>query len=202
MISVQLQPEPPDFEAKVRQPGKEFLRKHPKAKKLDSYWREIIPDLWRAYSGVCAYSCHWFPPLGGESVDHFIPKSEKPHLAYEWSNYRLATQKLNNRKGAATDIVDPFTINGDWFLLVFPAMLVKPNSSLADTAKRKVQNTINILKLNDEAIVNLRLSYVLEYCDGDITLKGLQKKAPFIARELIRQSLTETVRDMMKRRTV
>ncbi len=202
MIFIQLQPEPSSFEIKVRRPGHEFLKKNPNTKKFDRYWKEILPDLWSAYSGICAYSCHWFPALGGESVDHFIPKSKKPHLAYEWSNYRLSTQKLNNRKADSTDIVDPFNISGDWFNLVFPAMLVKPKSDLTDAVKHKVQNTIRILKLNEEAMVNLRLIYILEYCDSDITLKGLQKKAPFIARELIRQNLTETIRGMMKRRSV
>lgn len=201
MIFVQPQPEPPDFDVKVRQPGKKCLSNYP-AKRLQSYWSRITPDLWKAYGGVCAYSCHWFPQWSGESVDHFIPKAVRPDLAYEWSNYRLATQKLNSLKGEATDLVDPFAISGDWFELVFPAMLVRPNPQLIGALSRQVQNTINVLKLNHEAMVNIRLGYVLQYCDGEITLAALRKLAPFIAHELVRQHLTVKICSMMKRRSL
>ena len=201
MIFVQPQPEPADFDCKVRQPGLKYLQKNPGGK-LPRLWGKVISDLWTAYDGICAYSCHWFPLLGGESVDHFVPQTINSQLAYEWSNYRLTLQKMNSRKRADTNIVDPFTITGNWFVLVFPALLVKANSQLSDTLKSKVQHTIEALKLNEEALVNIRLGYVLEYCDGDITLRRLYKRAPFVTYELERQKLTETIKVMMKRRRI
>lgn len=204
MIAIKPQPEPTDFNGNVRKPGTEFLKKkpHPRPRDWDgkNYWTKALPDLYKAYGRVCAYSCFWIPPAGGESIDHFVPRSVAPNLAYEWSNYRLAGTKFNQRKGSHQDIIDPFKITGDWFVLVFPAMLIKPNSSLPEKTRRLVQNTINILKLNEEILVSYRLDWLLEYCDEDISFRTLQKKAPFIAHELNRQKLVDNIRVMMKRR--
>ena len=203
MIRVDPQPEPPDFDRDVRQPGCIFLSNNPnpRGRKLPGLWRKALPDLWRIYDGVCAYSSHWFPLLGGGSVDHFVPKSADPGLAYEWSNYRLSTALLNSRKGNRQDIVDPFMITGDWFVLVFPALLVKPAANLPPALFNDVQTTIDALELNHEVLISIRLGYVLDYCDNDVTLAYLQRRAPFLAHELIRQNLTERIRVMMARRS-
>jgi hypothetical protein len=63
MIPVTLQPEPEDFDIKVRQPGLAWLAKQgiapacppPKASDLPAYWSRSNKQLWAAYSGVCAY---------------------------------------------------------------------------------------------------------------------------------------------------
>ena len=44
------------------------------------------------------------------TIDHFRPKSKYPKLAFVWSNYRLAGQAINMRKGDSEDVVDPFTV--------------------------------------------------------------------------------------------
>ena len=56
-------------------------------------------------------------------VDHFYPKSVRPDMAYEWSNFRLASLKLNCRKREFQDVLDPFTIEPGWFCLSFPSLL-------------------------------------------------------------------------------
>lgn len=205
MIFVQEQPEPPNFNKIVRIPGKAFLASTPNPNRSDwnrnNYWKLVKQELWEAYKGVCAYSCHWIPPIGAESVDHFVPRTKAPALAYEWSNYRLAASTFNSRKGSHS-IVDPFRIQGDWFVLVFPAMLVKPNQTLPIGTRKKVQDTIDILKLNEEMLIRCRLEYLLQYCDGNISFGYLKQKAPFIAYELERQNLTERIRDMVRRRRI
>ena len=101
--------EPHDFNRRVRIPGEVFLRKtpHPNNEqwRLNSYWRHAIRHLFNAYNGTCAYCASWTfhaspanRPEDG-TVDHFVPKSYSPHLAYEWNNYRLCRRRLNERKG-------------------------------------------------------------------------------------------------------
>ncbi len=59
MIPVQEQPEPANFSANVRKPGKAFLRRIPKptkkqyGKERARYWVAVRGDLYGAYSGVC-----------------------------------------------------------------------------------------------------------------------------------------------------
>lgn len=111
MISVQEQPEPPDFSKKVRDPGSAFIHQlsYPVKWKNREYWRRSLHDLHTAYHGICAYSAHWIPCVtGAATVDHFIPKSIAPQFAYEWKNYRLASSKMNSRKGDYQDVLDPF----------------------------------------------------------------------------------------------
>jgi len=205
MIFIQEQPEPPNFDKMVRIPGKNFLASTPNPDRSEwnknNYWKLVKQELWEAYKGICAYSCHWIPPIGAESVDHFVPRTKAPALAYEWSNYRLAASTFNSRKGSHS-IVDPFRIHGDWFVLVFPAMLVKPNQTLSISTKKKVQYTIDILKLNEETLIRLRLEYLLQYCDGNISFDYLKQKSPFIAYELERQGLTLGIQDMVSRRKI
>jgi len=111
MIPVQLGPEPPDFDARVRQPGLNGLSATGLSRssivsraELMRAGGEIRPDFWRrmrpecraAFRGCCAYSCFLLEdaltPAGAElsaSVDHFQPMSRSPvALAYEWRDLR------------------------------------------------------------------------------------------------------------------
>src|SRR5437016_11863402 len=103
MIPVQEKPEPADFSANVRLPGQAFLRRIPRPTKKQygtqgaRFWVNAREDLFRAYSGVCAY-CAQFVLRKDMTVDHYVPKCADPKLAYEWSNYRLSRKKLNNYK--------------------------------------------------------------------------------------------------------
>jgi hypothetical protein len=99
VIPIKPQPEPDDFDQKVRQPGLAFLSKvpNPKTKEWRDYWVKSLPDLYKSYNKICAYSAQWISrPEGNPTVDHFLPKSAKPELAYEWHNFRLACLTLNH----------------------------------------------------------------------------------------------------------
>lgn len=201
MILIQAQPEPPEFSKKVREPGQIFLRNfpHPKKWKKKQYWQRTLPDLYRAYNGVCAYCAEWIPYTTGDStVDHFIPKSVRPQLAYEWSNYRLASLRFNGRKKEYQDVLDPFTLGPDWFILVFPSLQIGPNHELTNSQAKLVTDTISRLKLNDEICISSRERWIKDFCDR-FDFEYLRQNAPFIAYELRRQDLVEKIAFMMRK---
>lgn len=203
MIPVKLEPEPHDFDLKVRQKGKQFLRKRTPVKsgRLKNYWKYIVDDLHRLYNGICAYTCIYLIPPG--SVDHFLPKSKYPHLAYEWSNYRLASPIINNRKGESENVLDPFIIQPNWFTMDFPSCLIKASNVIPSNYAEQVTDTIGILKLNeDDNFVQERCDIIMEYVDGRITLQFLEMRYPFIAIEIKRQQLAGKMDRIFKRRSI
>jgi hypothetical protein len=128
-------------------------------------------------------------------VDHFLPRSVRPDLAYEWGNYRLAFAKLNAYKRSSTDVLDPFHIQTGWFVLNFDNFFVESNTGLPAEVESAVQTTISILRLNtDDFLVQLRFSVVKEYAKGDWSFDFLRRRYPFIASELQRQNLIETIK--------
>ena len=129
------------------------------------------------------------------SVDHFQPKTKSPNLAYEWSNYRLAHQKINSYKGSSTGVLDPFHIQEGWFTLDFSNCFVKPNKALPQDVTDEIANTIQILRLNtDDALVQSRFDLVRDYSKGICPMEFLELRYPFIAAELKRQDLQETIK--------
>lgn len=203
MIRVTMQAEPQKFEREVRKPGKAYLAKVPnptsKQFQTHAYWTRIGREIYLAYGKVCAYTCHYIAPdTGSRHVDHFVAKTRKPALAYEWSNYRLACGLVNSRKGTAV-VLDPFTIQDGWFVINFPSLLVKPDSTLSASDQIAVKYTIDKLRLNDEVTcVQARMSYIRNYCQGRIDFEHLRKEAPFLGMELERQDLVDDIKKMMK----
>jgi hypothetical protein len=150
-----------------------------------------MPDLRSAYNDVCAYLSCWIPTQA--SLDHFHPKSAYPIQAYEWSNYRLAHEKINNWKSKSTGVLDPFSVKAGWFVLDFASFFVNPNADLPAHVTDPVKHTIGILRLNDEQFVRLRYGVVKDYSNGDATIHLLQRRYPFIAAELQRQNLITAI---------
>jgi hypothetical protein len=129
------------------------------------------------------------------SVDHFVPKSVDKNLAYEWSNYRLSSLRLNSYKGDRTDVLDPFLILKGWFVLNLTNFLVEPNTGLEPQIETAVRNTIEALRLNrDDVLVNLRFRIVRDYAKNLMPFDFLTIYYPFIASELDRQSQKETIK--------
>ena len=141
MIPVTPQPEYPEFEGQVRQPGLTFLRGNPDPSDKDfrrrNYWSRAAKKLHEAYLGCCAYTTLHLCDTG--SVDHFLPKTKYPHLAYEWDNYRLARQKINARKSNTEEVVDPFTVQIGWFVLDLPSCLIRPGDGPRSRVKKEGQ---------------------------------------------------------------
>ncbi|MFO5473491.1 MAG: hypothetical protein ACLBM2_06195 [Dolichospermum sp.] len=197
MIPVKPQPEPDDFDEKVRQPGLVFLSKVPNPKTEDwkkhDYWVKSLPDLYTSYNKICAYSAQWIPrPEGSPSVDHFLAKSPIPEVASDWHNFRLACLSLNQRKGTQLDVIDPFELPVNSFILDFPSLIIKPNPELLYPLKGRVISTINRLELNDyDKCIDGRLEWLKTYYEDNSSFDSLKRKAPFIAYELERQGLVE-----------
>jgi hypothetical protein len=191
VIRVAPQPEPAGFDAKVRVPGRAFLARVPNpngkqfAKK--QFWKEALQDLKTAYNSICAYSCIWIP--NNYSVDHFEPKTTRPDLAYEWTNYRLVHDRINSNKGDYTDVLDPFHIQTGWFILDIATLWVKPEPTLQPNVKRPVQATIDRLRLNDDQWVQMRFELLNSYMNRELTIGYLQSKYPFMASEIQRQGV-------------
>jgi hypothetical protein len=202
VIYVEQQPEPDNFDQKVRIPGRKFLEKisSPNSKidwKNREYWRKSISDLYEAYHHICSYTATWIPcPEGTPTVDHFIPKSVNPDKAYEWSNFRLACARANTWKDVHQDILDPFQLGNDWFVLNFPLLEIKPNPSLDLATQKAVNITIEKLKLNGFECRKGRETWFNEYCTCNITFDCLERRSPFIAHELKRQNLVQKFIDI------
>ena len=203
MIHVDLKSEPDIFDKLVRQPGRIFLSKvpNPTTKQWNNHslWRLILKKLHDNYGGICAYSCHWIPyDTGADSTEHFLPKSKYPNLAYEWSNYRLVCSTLNGRKSNFEDALDPFNITDGDFIIDFPSLFIKPSKNLTSEYTQSVRNTIARLGLNDEdTCLKSRERYIKHYCLDMIDFRHLLSEAPFIAKELQRQNLVESIKEIM-----
>ena len=205
VIPVVLEPEPPNFDRMVRRRGREFLNQRgvpARSSEFRNYWKEIVADLHRLYDGICAYTCIYLVPPG-TTVDHFLPKSKYPLLAYEWSNYRLTSPIMNNRKAEKEGILDPFVVQPGWFTISFPSCLIKMGNLIPPERAQQAKYTIDTLKLNvDDTLVQERCDIIMEYVDRRVALGFLEKRYPFIASELKRQSLADKPENMFRRRRV
>lgn len=196
MIPVTLQPEPTDFDEKVRKKGHAWLQKNgialssspPKASDLPNYWSCFNESLWEAYSGVCAYLAIRFEfSTGAASTDHFIAKSRLARDAYEWSNYRLACIGANRKKHAFDDVLDPVGLAPHTFTLNLLSGEMKPNSTLSPAQKKAAENTISRLDLNSKRNCTMRANRFKEYKKNNCSLDFLKRESPFIYEEITRQ---------------
>ncbi len=200
MIPLTLKPEPPLFNTRVRIPGQNHLQNKginislplPSGTKITSYWTrdEGLDELHKEYNGVCAYlAVHFERIMGGATVDHYLPKALRPDLAYEWSNYRLCSSIMNSRKNDYLDVIDPFSMQDNWFFLELTTGRIYPNAALADIKKNAASLTITRLQLDGGVGRKLRTDYWDDYINNDISSNYLQRKAPFVWHEANRQGL-------------
>lgn len=198
MIPVTAQPEPADFDVKVRKKGLAYLARKgfslnqpfPPKTEIKPYWRDCLSDLHRSYGGVCAYLCVFFERVTGSgSVDHFIAKSANAGLAYEWSNYRLACSTMNSRKREYADVLDPFELTERMFRLDLVTGHIYPNPNLDQTTRDAVKETIQRLGLDDALCRELRTDWYQYHLRGDISSTYLEQKSPFVWYEAKLQGL-------------
>lgn len=199
MIPITLQPEPSNFDSKVRIPGVQWLRSEgiqldqppsdPAA--LPSYWRRALKELWDAYGGVCAYLCIFFEwSSGAASTDHFVAKSTHAGMAYEWSNYRLSCLGMNRCKNRFDDILDPFFLQPDTFVLDLDTGKISPNVELLSPVDQDLADkTIRRLKLDSPENNEMRARHYTLYMRGKWTEDLLDRYSPFVCYEAKRQGL-------------
>lgn len=195
MIPVNPAPEPPNFHAWVRQPGKAWihaqgfagLARAPPRTRVQPYWTRCLPDLLAAYDRICSYASLRIPGVvGAPSTEHFAPKSRALPHAYEWINYRLACAKLNARKNNFTDVLDPFTLAPDTFRLNTLNGSIYPNPQLPPGDLAAAERTRDRLKLDDLEMRETRLFLITKYLNGDFSEAHLKSESPFIWLELQR----------------
>jgi hypothetical protein len=198
MIHVAAQPEPASFDKQVRQKGIAWLRKKkivldqplPPKTTIEPYWRHCLDDMHASYNGCCAYLAVFFERVtGGGSVDHFIAKSQRADLAYEWSNYRLACSRLNSRKRDYDDVLDPFEVETGWFRLELVSGRIYPCPDLHVELHTQVAATIERLGLDDPGNREIRARHFQNYFEKAYPEEYLRSYSPFVWLEAQRQGL-------------
>ena len=179
MIPVLPVKEPVDFDALVRQRGGAWLAENP-SKPPKDLWSPFRPALAEAFKHRCGYAAIEIPYSG--TVDHFLSCRHHRELAYEWSNYRYSFGSINSRKkNADNKILDPFEIQPNWFEVVIPGFLLKATAALPAALHGKARDTIKILALNGQEMIDARLRQYLRYKEEKITLPALFEIAPLVA---------------------
>lgn len=210
MIPVIPAPEPARFDEVVREPGLSAIaelvgepalikRRGPKRKAIadrredlqskhfPAFWQEATDDLLAAYNRICAYACLYIERITGmATVDHWAPKSIIWDNVYEWENYRLACSLMNSRKNVYDDVLDPFSVNDGMFSLDLVMLKAMPGPN-AGEQQQAVIDTIQRLGLDGVDYTEALEEYYHNYLDGHIDFHWIEKRAPFLARELRRQ---------------
>jgi hypothetical protein len=200
--------EPARFDEEVRRPGLKAIREltgrqtkrrgRPRkaiAKRpqdippaaFPPFWRKSIPWLRKAYEGRCAYLATFIEPgTGSTTVDHFIPKSKNWKTVYEWSNLRLCAGLIN---GFRSDrfVLDPFLIGAEWFALEFVGFQVTVGPQAPATGLGDIEATLRHSGINERGCCELRQEYVTAFGQSSISWDYLNRRAPFVAAELVRQ---------------
>lgn len=194
---------PAQYQQHVKERGERFLRRNPSPTSIEfgghDYWRAILDDLHNLYGGVCSYCASWTPRTSSDynkrtSVDHFIPKSIVPSLAYEWKNFRLCRSLLNHRKSSCLEVMDPVSIVNGWFTLDFATFLIKPANSIPPWVTSRIVSTVDVLELNGNDYVRERLTIIKEYSLSGLTIQDLRTKYPFIADQMSIQNFDGTLK--------
>lgn len=189
MIKFTPRPEPPEFDQKARQAGNNWLAKNPNNKRPEDYWSPFKTNLADGFGNLCGYSV-MYEPVG--TVDHYLSCKNYPNLAYEWSNYRFASGWINSSKRTLDDqVLDPFQVGDDWFEIILPSLQLVLTNKVPPEERQKAEFTLQRLRLrDDERVIRQRQQWYQLYRDGDITVEGLEKKAPLIARAIRKQQQT------------
>jgi hypothetical protein len=85
--------------------------------------------------------------------------------------------------------VDPFEVGIDWFEIVLPSLELVATDRVPDAWKTRVQTMLGRLHLGrDERVMRQRREWFRMYQEGELTLDGLEKKAPLIAMAVRKRS--------------
>jgi hypothetical protein len=187
MIRFNPPPEPPGFDQKGRRCGNAWLAKNQDPRKrLRDYWSPFKSHLADGFSNLCGYSA-MYEPVG--TVDHYLCCENHRHLAYEWSNYRYASGWINSSKSTLDEqVLDPFQVEDDWFEILLPSLQLVLTDAVPPHERDRAAFTLERLHLrDDERVIRQRQQWYQLYLDGELTLAGLDRKAPLIARAIRRQ---------------
>ena len=194
MIRVEPTDEPASFDDRCRQRGKAWIASHTSWTRLPDYWTEFRPNLRAAFEERCAYLGLW---IASGTVDHFRSQAgaDGTSLAYEWSNYRYSEHGVNSAKKPAWDgrILDPFEVQDAWFEVHLPSCLLRlVEANVPHCLLERARFTVEKLRLDQgEDIVALRREWLRMHEDEGLSLDGLRRKAPLVARAVERRNALE-----------
>jgi hypothetical protein len=180
-------PEPNEFDQKCRKKGNAWLAKNPDKKRPRDYWSPFKADLANGFKNLCGYSAMY--ELNA-TVDHFLSCANHRNLAYEWSNYRYATGRINSsKKNLDNQILDPFEVEDNWFEILLPSLQLELTDQVPLSHRSKAKFTIERLGLDrNPQVIAQRAAWFNLYQEGKITLEGLADTAPLIARAIAKQN--------------
>lgn len=181
-------PKPAGFED-VEAKGKEWLEApvEGRARRRPSLWRDYSAQLATGFRSLCGYSAIF---VANGEVDHFVSEKEDPRRLYDWDNYRYADGWFNaSKKDLRSDqILDPFEVEDGWFEILLPSMQLVRTTTCPPEFHDRADRMLGRLHLgHGEAVVRYRLEWYRMYKEGELTLAGLAKKAPLIARAIAKQ---------------
>jgi hypothetical protein len=186
VIRFELSAKPAAFAERVERRGKTWLAAHSSGRPRD-YWSEFKAPLADAFRNLCAYSV-MYEPVG--TVDHFVSCDEDRTKAYDWSNYRFCSGWINSSKQAlkSTEILDPFEVADGWFEVILPSLQLVASERLPAELRARAALVLERLHLgHDERVLRQRREWYRMYQEGELTLEGLERKAPLIAAAVRRQ---------------
>ncbi len=190
MIHFPAPPVPADFDEKVSQPGAVWLAQNP-VKRPKDYWKLCKGELADGFRNLCAYSA-MYEPVG--TVDHYLSCDNYRDQSYQWSNYRFASAWINSSKRTADDtVLDPFLVEDGWFEILLPSLQLVLTDAVPANEVTRAEYTLSRLHLrDDERVIRQRREWYRMYQEGELSLEGLEKKAPLIARAVKRLQAEES----------
>lgn len=105
---------------------------------------------------------------------------------------------FNPFKTTSRWVSDPFAVVDGMFEIQFPSLQITAGEQLLPADREVAESTINRLKLNDERCIRARQTYLLEFRDQQISFDYLARHAPFLAKELERQGIVNSLPQIMK----
>ena len=139
----------------------------------DTYWRRFRAQLATGFNEKCGYCerrCTTSSESGNRAptVDHFKPKSRFGSLTYEWSNWVFSCSRCNGKKGnqwPMTGLVDlcagpTHKRPEQYFDYLHETGEILPKVGLTKLERKKAQNTISALKLNDSDMRRSRRRWI------------------------------------------
>lgn len=188
MIPVARVAEPARFDQKARKPGNAWLKAHPNAVRPYDYWSPFLPALASGFADLCGYAA-MLDPTGG-TVDHYLSFKNKRKLAYEWTNYRFASQTLNaSKQNADAAVLDPYVVGDGWFEILLPSLQLQVTKRVPKKWRTVAEYTVQRLKLRDgERVVRWRRRWFEMYEQGKLPLDGLRDVAPLLAAAVEREA--------------
>jgi hypothetical protein len=178
--------EPAEFDAQCRKPGQQWIVGHPQPEgRPPDYWSRFRDDLREGFVRRCGYFAMF---MHDGAVDHFVPwdtcKEDFPVLAYEWDNFRFIAPSLNSKKGTLYDeLLDPFEVQDDWFAVEIPSFVLRITDRIPPSLRAKAEFTLDRLDLQQgRKAVTLRWEWYEQHRLGELTLAGLHRNAPLVAR--------------------